>query len=50
MAVPSPAAPPKLRMMSPLQLDEHPTHPLRDHLVTLGMALVFVAAVLLTIR
>jgi hypothetical protein len=37
-------------MMSPLELDEHPTHPLRDHLVTLGMALVFAAAVLLTSR
>ena len=48
MAVPSPAAPPRLRMMSPLALDEHPTHPVRDHLVTLGaMVLVCVIALLL---
>ena len=33
-------------MMTSLDLDEHPTHALRDHLLTLGAALVFLALVL----
>ncbi len=45
MAAPSPAGPPRLRMMMPLALDEHPTRPLRDHLLTLGAALLFVAVI-----
>ena len=32
--------------MTSLDLDEHPTHALRDHLLTLGAALVFLALVL----
>lgn len=47
MAVPSPAAPPRLRMMSSLDLDEHPTHLLRDHLLTLGLLVLFGAIVVL---
>jgi len=43
MAAPSPAGPPRLPMMTPLKLDEHPTHPLRDHLLTLGAAVLFIA-------
>lgn len=50
MAVPSPAAPPRLRMMSSLDLDEHPTHLLRDHLFTLGMTVLFCAIVVLLNR
>lgn len=50
MAVPSPAAPTRLRMMSPLDLDEHPTHLVRDHLVTLGAIVLFCAAVWLLNR
>lgn len=46
MAVPSPVAPPRLRMMSPLDLDEHPTHLVRDHLITLGVIVLFCAVVL----
>ena len=34
-------------MMTSLDLDEHPTHDLRDHLLTLGAALVFLALVVL---
>jgi hypothetical protein len=34
-------------MMTSLDLDEHPTHGLRDHLLTLGAAVVFLAVVLL---
>jgi hypothetical protein len=34
-------------MMTSLDLDEHPTHALRDHLLTLGAAVVFLAVVLL---
>jgi hypothetical protein len=45
MAAPSTAGPPRLRMMVPLALDEHPTHPLRDHLLTLGAAVLFVAVI-----
>lgn len=50
MAIPSPAAPPRLRMMSPLNLDEHPTHLLRDHFLTLGVMILFCAIVLLLVR
>jgi hypothetical protein len=50
MATPSPAGPPTLRMMCPLDLDEHPSHPVRDHLLTLLAALVFAAAVVVTSR
>ncbi len=49
MAAPSPAAPPRLRMMLPLSLDEHPAHQVRDHLLTLGAMVLFcVVAVLLS--
>ncbi|SDP72734.1 hypothetical protein SAMN04489867_3637 [Pedococcus dokdonensis] len=41
MAAPSPAGPPTLRMMRSLELDEHPTHAVRDHLFTLAAAIVF---------
>ena len=37
-------------MMSPLDLDEHPTHLVRDHLVTLGLIVLLCAAVLLLDR
>ncbi|MFC7488464.1 hypothetical protein ACOCJ7_08805 [Knoellia sp. CPCC 206453] len=47
MAVPSPAAPPRLGMMSPLDLDEHPKHLVRDHVLTLGVIVLFCAVVLL---
>ena len=50
MAAPSPAGPPRLRMMSPLELDEHPTHHLRDHLLTLGAMVLFFAITLLLSR
>lgn len=30
-------------MMASLDLDEHPTHALRDHLLTLAVALAFFA-------
>ena len=50
MAAPAPAGPPRLRMMSPLDLDEHPTHPLRDHLFTWSAVLVFAAVLILTSR
>lgn len=50
MAAPSPAGPPRLRMMSPLDLDEHPTHHVRDHLLTLGALLLFCAVTLLLSR
>lgn len=41
MAAPSPAGPPRLRMMRPLELDEHPTHHVRDHLLALGATVLF---------
>ncbi|WP_353952439.1 hypothetical protein V6K52_03070 [Knoellia sp. S7-12] len=47
MPAPRPAAPPRLRMMSPLALDEHPTHHVRDHLLTLGAMVLFCAIVVL---
>ena len=50
MATPSMAGPPRLRMMSPLELDGHPRHPVRDHLFTLGAALIYVAVVVLLSR
>lgn len=50
MAVPSPAAPPRLRMMAPLDLDEHPTHLLRDHVLTLAVTVLFCAIVVLLSR
>jgi hypothetical protein len=28
-------------MMCPLELDEHPTHHLRDHLIALGVLVLF---------
>jgi hypothetical protein len=37
-------------MMSSLDLDEHPTHLLRDHLFTLGMTVLFCAIVVLLNR
>lgn len=40
MAAPSPAGPARLPMMAGLDLDEHPTHVVRDHLLTLGWVLV----------
>jgi len=36
-------------MMGPLDLDEHPTHALRDHLVALAALALFCAAVLLLV-
>jgi hypothetical protein len=49
MAAPSPAGPTKLGMMAPLDLDEHPTHHVRDHVVTLGaLVLFFAIAVILS--
>ncbi len=50
MAVPSPAGPPRLPMMAPLELDEHPTHPVRDHLLTLGVIVRFCAVTVLLHR
>lgn len=50
MAAPSPAAPPRLRMMGPLELDEHPTHEVRDHLLALGVMVLFCAITLLLLR
>lgn len=41
MAAPSPAGPPRLPMMTGLALDEHPTHAVRDHLLTAAWVLVF---------
>lgn len=43
MAAPSPAGPPRLRMMTPLELDEHPTYPLLDHLLSIAAVLLFIA-------
>ena len=34
-------------MMSPLELDEHPRRPVRDHLLTLGAALIYATVVVL---
>ncbi|GAA4123044.1 hypothetical protein GCM10022415_27680 [Knoellia locipacati] len=47
MAAPSPAAPPRLGMMCGLDLDEHPTHPVRDHLQAAVVLVLFVAVTLL---
>jgi hypothetical protein len=41
MAAPSAAGPPWLRLMRPLELDEHPTHAVRDHLLALGATALF---------
>lgn len=41
MAASSPAGPARLPMMTGLTLDEHPTHAVRDHLLTLAWALAF---------
>jgi len=37
-------------MMSPLELDEHPTHHVRDHLLTLGVMVIFGAITVLLSR
>ncbi len=50
MAAPLPAGPPRLRMMVPLELDEHPTHHVRDHLLTLGVMVLFCAITVLLRR
>ena len=50
MAAPTLAGPPRLRMMSSLDLDEHPTHELRDHVVGLGALIVFCAIAILLAR
>ena len=50
MAAPTPAGPPRLRMMSSLDLDEHPTHDLRDHLLALGSMVLFCALAILLSR
>src|SRR5690348_6256658 len=50
MAAPSPAAPARLGMMLPLDLDEHPTHDVRDHLLTFGALVLFLAVSLLLAR
>ncbi|GAB3598476.1 hypothetical protein GCM10027446_28840 [Angustibacter peucedani] len=42
MPAPTPAAPPRLPMMCALDLDEHPTHAWRDHLVAAGSLVAFV--------
>ena len=47
MAAPTPAGPPRLRMMSSLDLDEHPTHDVRDHLLALGAMVGYCAIVVL---
>lgn len=47
MAAPSPAAPPRVGMMCALYLDEHPTHPVRDHLLSAAVLVLFVAVALL---
>lgn len=50
MGAPPPAGPPRLRMMSPVGLDEHPTHHLRDHLLTLAVMVLFGAITVLLNR
>lgn len=50
MAAPSPAGPPRLGMMCPLELDEHPTHPVRDHLLALVVMALFCAVTVLLSR
>lgn len=50
MAVPSPADLARLGMMCSLELDEHPTHHLRDHVVTLSALLLFIAITVLLSR
>jgi hypothetical protein len=37
-------------MMCPLDLDEHPTHPLRDHLLALAVLVLFSTITLLLTR
>ena len=47
VATPSPSGPPRLRMMRPLDLDEHPTHDWRDHLLALGLMALFCTVALI---
>lgn len=44
MVNPKPAAPPRLRMMCPLELDEHPRHDGRDGLIAFGVLPGFILA------
>jgi hypothetical protein len=37
-------------MMCPLELDEHPTHHLDDHLIAVGVLVLFCAITLLLTR
>ena len=50
MAAPTSAGPPRLGMMSPLELDEHPTHDGRDHLIAFGALAAYCVLALLLIR
>ena len=50
MAAPSSAGPPRLRMMCSLELDEHPTHHVRDHLLALSVLVLFCAITILLSR
>ena len=50
MAAPTPAGPPRLRMMGSLDLDEHPTHDLRDHILGLGALALYCAITILLSR
>ncbi|MFN8029644.1 MAG: hypothetical protein U0Q10_04725 [Dermatophilaceae bacterium] len=46
MVAPHPAAPPRLRMMCALELDEYPRHEGRDALIAFGALLGFILALI----
>ncbi|GAA1776442.1 hypothetical protein [Nostocoides vanveenii] len=46
MVAPHPAAPPRLRMMCALELDEYPRHGGRDALIAFGALLGFILALI----
>ena len=50
MTGPAAAGPPRLRMMSSLNLDEHPTHNLGDHMLGFGALALYCALAILLSR